>query len=224
MVRQPGRQPTDDERRQAYEAVRAAVAGIVAFPPGALETAQFLLDEAKAAFERTTARTDRFESKATTLLGLVAGGSGALGVFALSRGGATISRSPFILAALVFVMISFLSVLYILRSKGLAEVDVAAYVSTEMATRDNRISLALLLAAEYGEMDDRLRLEARNEPRALLVAYAATAVAAVLIVLDVFLVQSAPATTRTTLSAALSGHFNTRTHLPSQHPTGSRRP
>jgi hypothetical protein len=222
MARHPGRQPTDEERRAAYEAVRGAVGGTIAFPPGALETAQFLLNEAKAAFERTTARSDTFEAKATTLLGIVAGGSGAVGVLTLSRvgTGAPIRLSPLLLAALCFIVLTLLSVLYILRSKRLREIDVAPYLSTEMAVSDHRIPLALVLAGQYVEMDDRLRLEAKNEPRILLVAYAATAIGAALIVLHASWAQPANAI-GADRPVRPSGQLGQKAHVPGRHPAGT---
>ncbi|HEY0393134.1 MAG TPA: hypothetical protein VGD01_01440 [Candidatus Elarobacter sp.] len=206
MPRYPGDHPTDDERRQAYTAVRSVVSGVTVFPPGATETAQFVLDEAKEAYARTSSRADSMESKATTLLGIVAGGSGAFGAFAFSHDARNLV-TPFVIGALYCVTIALSSALYMLRAKDVNEVDVRSYESIELVSADHRIPLALLLAGTYGAMHDELRAEIRHEPRALVIAYAATTIAAALILLNVVASARISPSHRVPATTTLSGQM-----------------
>lgn len=152
--------------------------------PGATETAQFLLGEAKESFQRTAARADRFEAKATTLLGIVAGASGALGAFGLSRAPVRMG-SPLVVVALGAITVAMLAALHLLRSKRRIDVDMTPFFSTKIAESDNRFALALTMAQLYGDMTNDLRFELKNDWRILLAAYGATAVAAVLLIANV---------------------------------------
>jgi hypothetical protein len=207
MARDPSREPTDEQRREAYAAVRSVVGRGSAFPPGAVETAQFLLDEAKEAYSRTSARVDSMESKATTLLGIVAGGSGALGAFAISHDVRAMIATPLLIGALCSVTFALSCALFMLRPRTIEEADDRAYVSAEVVAEDQRIPLALLFANAYGEMNDQLQGSAQQQYRALLLAYAATALAALLVVSNAALAgrsSLAPA------AAAPSGQQTTR--------------
>jgi hypothetical protein len=74
----------DRAREGAYEAARSAIGLVpVGYPHAdtpSLETALFVLEEAKAGFERSDRGSDNIEAKATTLITIVAGASSALGV------------------------------------------------------------------------------------------------------------------------------------------------
>jgi hypothetical protein len=58
------------------------------------EAAEFLLEEAKRDFERVSGSSASHEDKARAVLGIVAGATGALGVFGVSKDGQTTSRRP----------------------------------------------------------------------------------------------------------------------------------
>jgi hypothetical protein len=176
--------PTDEERQQSYLALRTAVAAIEALRPGAVETATFLLDEAKTSFDRASSRSAALEAKATMLLGIVAGASGALGVFGFARDGKTIAFTLPVFAALIFAVAAMLCLLYLLRTKLLNEPDVGPFISVATLAEDNRPGLALFLATSYYEMTLQQLYDTRHEPRVWLAACLATAAAALLIIMN----------------------------------------
>jgi hypothetical protein len=185
-------EPTDAEREAAYRAVRSAVSAIDALRPGAVDTAMFLLAEAKASCERVSASSDNLESKATTLLGLVAGASGVLGVFGTSRDGKSIVATPLVLGAVALTVAAIVCLLYVLRAKRVRTPGLDVFISSGMVAADNRLGLALTMTRKYASLRNELAREIRSEPRALFYAYTATTAAAVLILLNVAVTSRAP--------------------------------
>ena len=184
--------PTDADRQAAYTVVRGAVAAIDVLRPGAVDTAMFLLAEAKASCERVSANSDNLESKATTLLGLVAGASGLLGVFGTARDGKSIIATPVVLGAVAFAVVAIVCLLYVLRTKHVPTPGLDVFISSGMVADDNRLGLALTITRVYASMRNELAREVRSEPRALFCAYAATAAAAILVLLNVAVTSYAP--------------------------------
>jgi len=176
--------PTDEERRRSYAALRATVAEVGTLRPGAVETASFLLDEAKTSFERARSLSGTLENKATMLLGVVAGASGALGVLGFARDSKETIFTPLLVAALGCAVGAILCLLYVLRMKSLEDPDIGPFISVAMLAKDNRPGLALALANAYNDMAQQQLHDVRHEPRAWLAACLATAAAAVLIVIN----------------------------------------
>jgi hypothetical protein len=71
-------QPGALDRERSYHAIRNATAAIVVPRPGTVETAIFLLSEAKGSLEHSVAESASVETKATSLLGIVAGACGTI--------------------------------------------------------------------------------------------------------------------------------------------------
>jgi hypothetical protein len=206
-------EPTDADREAAYTAVRSAVAAIEVVRPGAVDTALFLLAEAKASCERVSEHSDNLESKATTLLGLVAGASGMLGVFGTSRDGKSIIATPIVLGAAALTVAAIVCLLYVLRAKRVPIPGLDIFISSAMVADDNRLGLALTITRLYAWMRNELAREIRSEPRALFYAYTATAAAAVLVLLNVA-VTSHELAART--PARISATASSTTFLPAK--------
>jgi hypothetical protein len=137
-------------REEAYEATRSVIkavplGGVHGNSPS-LETAQFVLEEAKAGFERADAGSDNVEAKATTFISIVAGASSALGVFGISREGRAVVATPLILLAFLFTAVALSCLLYIVRSKRFSTPDIEPFISPGIASEDNRLVFAVLLA------------------------------------------------------------------------------
>jgi hypothetical protein len=175
-------------RVQAYDAVRAVMDGIPTGYPHAdapnLGTAQFVLAEARTGFERTDQGSDNIESKATTLISIVAGATSALGVFGISKEGRAIVATPLILLAFLFAALALGALLYVVRSKKFLVPSVAPFISLGIVAEDNRVAIALLLTRAYHESAESLRRAIRYEPLALFIAYVAVATAAGLVLLN----------------------------------------
>jgi hypothetical protein len=192
---------TDEEREECYVAVRAAIAGIDVLRPGSVETATFLLDEAKSTYEQARIRSGALEAKATMLLGVVVGASSALGILGIARDGKPVVVTPLIGGVLVCAVIAILCLLYVLRVKPLNGPDLAGYASSAMVEEDNRLGLAIVLAAFYIQTAGGLLRDIRAEPRAWFISCTATALAALLVVINTLthnsvLIHSPPATAR----------------------------
>lgn len=176
-------QPTAAERERSYHAIRRAAAAIDVVRPGAIETAAFLLNEAKTSFERTLAESANIESKATTVLGIVAAATGALGVFG-TRDGKLIVATPLVTAATSCVLASLVCLLYILRAKRFASLDVGSYISAATVQEDNRLGLSLVLAELYRQIRDESARHCALEGRALFAAYGAIVAASILLLVN----------------------------------------
>jgi hypothetical protein len=175
---------TDEERSRSYAMIRSVSQDSV-LRPGTVETALFLLDEAKAAVDRARATSDGLASKATTLLSLAAGASGALGVVATSHSGKPVPATLAVVAAMACLLITICCSLYILRGKAYDRLDVGALLSAPMIAGDNRCGLALTMALAHWRMAQQLRYDIRNEPRTLFAACASLMGAAALILIHV---------------------------------------
>lgn len=171
-------QPDATQRENAYRAIRRATAAIEVVRPGALETAAFLLSEAKANWEHTRADSTNLESKATALLGIVAAASGVLGVFG-TRDGKIIVATPLATAAMACVIVALICMLYMLRAKRFDGVDIGPFISGAMVRDDHRIGLTLLVAETVYDMQVQLRREIEYDSRVLFLAYVATGAAAI---------------------------------------------
>jgi hypothetical protein len=171
-----------DDAKAAYQALRD-----IAHKSGDdsnVETATLVLDSEKASFERTSTGSDNLEAKATTVLGIVAGASSAFGLFGIAKSGNAIVATPLLFTAFMFILVSFVALLYMLRAKTIITPDLRVYLTPAIAREDNRVGLALSLAARYNEMRHELRREIAAEPHALFVAYSSIATAAMLVVLN----------------------------------------
>jgi hypothetical protein len=204
-------QPNAAERERSYRVIRGAMAAIEVVRPGAVETATFLLSEAESSFVHTVAESANLESKATTLLGIVAGATSVLGVFG-TRDGKAIFATPAVAVAMIFVVIALVCLLYILRAKRFDSPDLGSFISAAMIREDNRPGLALVLAETYRTMRHRLRLDSRDDGRALFLAYAATAAASLALLLNAVTVP--PGTT----SFQAGGRAATGTPAPGTKP------
>jgi uncharacterized membrane protein YidH (DUF202 family) len=177
---------TEEEGETAYIELRSIVGRLDESKTPSVETATFLLDTEKDSFERTYGGSDNLESKATTLLGIVAGATSAFGVFGLAKAGSALVTTPIILTAFGFVIVSIVALLYMLRAKTFDIPDMAQYLNAATVGEDNRVALALLVAQRYRHMREQLRREIEAEPNALFIAYASIALAAALVVLNTF--------------------------------------
>ena len=171
-----------DDAKTAYQVLRD-IAHKSGDDPN-VETATLVLDSEKSSFERTYAGSGNLEAKATTVLGIVAGASSAFGLFGIAKSGDAVVATPMLSAAFMFILVSFVALLYMLRAKTVITPDLRVYLTPAIAREDNRVGLALSLAARYNEMRHELRQEIAAEPHALFVAYSSVATAAMLVVLN----------------------------------------
>jgi len=177
---------SEEERAAAYAELRAIIGRLDESKAPSVETATFLLDTEKDSFGRIYAGSDNLESKATTLLGIVAGATSAFGVFGLAKEGPAVVTPPVIFTAFGFIIVSIVALLYMLRAKTFGIPDMAQYLTAATVGEDNRVALSLVVAERYSQMREQLRREIEAEPNALFIAYAAIAVAATLVVLNTF--------------------------------------
>jgi hypothetical protein len=200
-------QPDATQRENAYRAIRRATAAIEVVRPGALETAAFLVDEAKASYKHSATVSANLESKATALLGVIAAASGVLGVFG-SRDGKSIVATPFVAVAMICVLIALTCSLYILRAKRFEYLDLGSFISAGTLREDNRLGLSLVLAETFRTIQIRWRSELRYDSRALFLAYAATGAATIALLVNAMTVrqvapfQGAPANAGTPVQKA----------------------
>lgn len=174
---------SEADREQRYREVRKWTLAAGTPRPGAFETASFLVDQAKASFERTLANATNVESKATVLLGIVAAAATGLGLFGARSGSGLFATSLGGVAG-ILVVVAMIALLCALPARELTGPNLDPYVSPAMVREDNRIGLALALAEHYGTMQARVRAQIRSDRRILLTAYLAVGAAAVLLVLN----------------------------------------
>jgi hypothetical protein len=187
--------PSDLEIVAAYEDVRRYAEGLGPVRPGMIESATFLLDEAKGDFERVISSSDSHEEKARAVLAIVAGATSALGIFGVAKDGRIVALSPIIVDSLIFVLVAFVCLLYVLRAKRYKRTKLDSYFVGGMAEPELRVALRLSLTQGYAKMTSELAHRIRHEPRALFIAYIAVVVAAVLVLLNSAVVNSGPAPT-----------------------------
>jgi hypothetical protein len=174
--------PSTPDARAVYQDVRdlTDAAGLYRH----VDTALLVLDEARGGYERAFSGSESIEGKASALLSIVAGASSAVGIFGLGKEGRSLVVSHVIGAALVCVLLALSLLFYILRAKQLPQPSVAKYIVPAMADRDNRIGVALRLAATYEAAGQRITSATAREPAALLAAATLTAAAGILILLN----------------------------------------
>lgn len=177
--------PSAREFLAHYEELQQYAETLGPIRPGMVEAAEFLLDEAKGDFDRVSGSSDSHEEKARAVLGIVAGATGALGVFGVSKDGQTIIPTPIIIDALIFVLVGFVCLLYVLRVKRYKRPDLGTYFAGAMVRESLRVTLPLSLMPAYAKMTAELAHRIRHEPRAIFIAYVATVSAAVLVLLNV---------------------------------------
>jgi hypothetical protein len=195
------------ERERRYREIRAATASFGAIPPGATETASFLLNETKASFDRAVADLTALEAKATVVLGIVAAAATALGLFG-GRSGSALFATPLLAVAAILVIIALITILSVLRTKGLPSPNLVSFLSPAIVRRDHRIALALALAEYYATAQTTVRADGRKEARFLFIAYGALSAAAVVLLLN------ASVTTRPVNAPRAAGSSG---HRPSIH-------
>jgi hypothetical protein len=177
-------EPSEAEIILHYEQVRRYAEGLGPIRPGMLESATFLLDEAKGDFERVLSSSDSHEEKARAVIAIVAGATSALGIFGVSKDGRAVVASPIVVDSLIFVLVAFVCLLYVLRVKRYKRPNLATYFAGAMAREELRVALRLSLTPAYAKMTAELAHRIRQEPRALFVAYIAVVAAAVLVLLN----------------------------------------
>jgi len=177
----------------AFKQLREISARVGEGKTASVETAMFLLETEKSSFERVFAGSDSIEAKATTLLGIATGAVGALGVFGIAKVGSPVTLTPFTIVAFGFVVVAFVALLYTLRAKRFDMPNMSVYLSVPTVAEDNRVPLALVVAARYGLMRENFSREISAEPGALAIAQASLAVAAMLVILSA-VSQSPPST------------------------------
>jgi len=220
---------TEVEGQAAYDELRSITDRLDEGKSPSVETATFLLDTERESFERTYSGSDNRESKATTLLGIVAGATGAFGVFGLAKIGSALITTPIILTAFSFVMVAIVALLYMLRAKTFEIPDMAPYLTAATVGEDNRVALALVVAQRYLQMREQLRRQIEAEPNALFIAYTSIALAAALVVLNTFTI-SYPATTVPAKNGTVSTqnasprHHGNHSPVKPVHPTGPGSP
>ena len=173
----------EGERERRYREIRAATAAFGAIPPGATETASFLLNETKASFDRAVADLTALEAKATVVLGIVAAAATALGLFG-GRPGSALFATPLLAVAAILIIIALITILSVLRAKGLPSPNLVSFLSPAIARRDHRIALALALAEYYATAQTVLRADGRRQARLLFTAYGSLSTAAVVLLLN----------------------------------------
>ncbi len=149
--------PTAREFLAHYEELQQYAETLGPIRPGMVEAAEFLLDEAKGDFDRVSGSSDSHEEKARAVLGIVAGATGALGVFGVSKDGQTIIPTPIIIDALIFVLVGFVCLLYVLRVKHYKRPDLGTYFAGAMGPRAPTGRTAAFTDACVREDDGRAR-------------------------------------------------------------------
>jgi hypothetical protein len=174
LIRQP---PTAEIRFRDYERLLSTFPGV----PNA-DIAIFLLDEAKRHYAALVDAGKAIETKATTLLGLAAGGSSAVLVFGFPKDGRVAVSTPPIFAGLIMALSAFIALLFVLRMKSRREPNVAAFVSVPIAADEsNRARIALSLAEDFEAACYDIMWGRRRDRLAMYVAYVCLCAAVVLI-------------------------------------------
>jgi hypothetical protein len=174
LAREP---PTAEVRFRDYERLLSTFPGV----PNA-DTAIFLLDEAKRHYTALVDAGKAIETKATTLLGLAAGGSSAVLVFGFPKDGKAAVSTPPIFAGLIMALSAFIALLFVLRMKSRREPNVAAFLSAPIALdENNRARIALSLAEDFEAACYDIMWGRRRDRLAMYVAYVCLSAAVVLI-------------------------------------------
>jgi hypothetical protein len=165
------------DRRAAYDALTQIV--LTNGTPSA-ETALLLRDEAKNHFDRVRAGGAAVEAKATTLLTVIAGSTGVLGLFGVSFD-KPVTLTAATEGAFILGLVGIVALLYVVRPKDLPDPEGAEYISGAVTGNDNRVRLAMTFADLY-TLDARIHLYATRFARsAMFIAYVAFTAAALLV-------------------------------------------
>jgi hypothetical protein len=176
--------PTTEQLEQRFNELQEYASSLGPIRPGMVESAIFLLDQAKETYDHVLGSADSHETKARSVLGIVAGATGALGVFGLSKEGRAVVPGPIVIDALGFAVIAFVCLLYVLRVKRYKRPELSTYYSGATVGPSLRVALPLALAPGYAKMASELEHRIRHEPRAIYIAYISVTAAAVLVLLN----------------------------------------
>jgi hypothetical protein len=177
----PEKLPDSDARQKAAEDLWKLYP---AFPDEQPDTALFLLEESKSAYNSWIETNGKIEKKATWLTGFLAGGAGLLAAFGKIPGendGGQIE--PFLILSLLAATGSLIACFYILRPKLRPHPSTNDYVSPAVAISPmSRFHLALSLAEGYNQATLQIARLRRYDPIAWTAAQASltTAVCAIL--------------------------------------------
>lgn len=171
--------PTPQQRREAF----VRVSTDPQHGDGDADTALLLLDEARRRYERTQSSGDALEGKAASLLSIVSGASGAVGIFGLTKPETPLVTSPLTLDAVGAALAALSCALYLLRPKAFRAPDPSFFISGPVTDRDRRVGLSLELAEGYSKFEREYLYSLRSDRWVLLLGYLfiATAAAFVLV-------------------------------------------
>lgn len=217
---------TSAQRQQAYKDTKAMM-GLAGAGANA-DSALFVFNEAKGGFDQSLSFGEKIEGKASTMLTLVGGASGALGVFGMTTEGHAIVTTSIVGAAVASAAVALVAVLYVLRGKEFRAPNVEEFISGPIADADNRVGIALLLAQSYRTSEVEQKAVIRWDPFALFIAEAAIVLAALLIldaVAQASLAAGHPAAGKSAASRALNHSVPARVEprkTPRPRGTGTR--
>jgi hypothetical protein len=174
----------DKAEAAARKRVFHDLANISVIGNGDAQSALFLLEQARSRYDRAMDAGDSLEAKASALLSIVAGATGAIGVFGLTSTGKPVVVSPLMVAAVAAALMGLSTALYLLRPKRFDAPDASNYLSAEIISNDNRARLAITFAARYAEDAAEYLLSLRYDRWLLLWAYASIVAAALFVLAD----------------------------------------
>lgn len=146
----PEQLPSAEQRQQAASLLWDLYP---AFPDDEPETALFLLEEAKRAYDGWVESNAKIEAKATSLTGFLAAGAGLLTVIGSLHGDKSgLENGPFLMLAFVSALVALFACLYILRVKLRPHPTINEYISPAVALSSKaRFHLALMLSEAYNQ-------------------------------------------------------------------------
>jgi hypothetical protein len=207
--------PADAVREAMINNATALMA--LAGPTVNVKTAMFLYEGAKARFERDISQHEKVEAKATTMLTLVGGASGAIGLFGFATGGHTILAGTTVVLAAIAAAIALIASVYVLRMKGTEAPRFDGFLSSAAIASDLRAGIALSLAQNYQERTDEFARKTRWDGEAMFAAGVAVVVAALLVLIGIgqASISNSTCTPMPTCTAS---------PMPTASPTGSGHP
>jgi hypothetical protein len=207
--------PPDAAARSKWggELQKINVGATTGTPATSPETAILLLEEARVRYDWNQAGERNVESKATTLLTIVAGAAGALGIFGVTKEGKVASASPLALLAIAFAVGALVCLLYVLRAKGVARPDPSAFASGPVVSSDNRARVAVMLVGMYARDSYDNAMRFRYSRPMIFAAYVCVAAAAALTVINV-----------ATIAATAPSSVRAASPLPSANPKAKSAP
>jgi len=137
-----------------------------------VEGALFILEQSKASYDAVVTTNNAIETKASSLLTMIAGAAGLLSLFGgFKEGAAQPAVSPFLWLAILAAVFSVLCCLYLLRTKNRPFPSAAVYVNTRTVWDNNsRFYISLELAEAYNSDIVFLRRDRRFEAPAYFAA------------------------------------------------------